>query len=175
MLLQYAAILTLELFWCQTSNANQANKGYIPPTDRQSNSSQTRQAAGSRGCNVGNRSTFLSLSISQNFILENTSSNPSIKFNISSIPKQPIVVTLTQPNRIEPLFETQINANRSGAWLIIARPEIPLLENQQYVWTVMIVCNNLNPSQNQYVRSSFTYISNTSKTEIYSKRTLVEP
>lgn len=151
------AILTLELICCQIVKANSANQGYTPPVNQESNPNQRRQAAGSRGCENESNSTSLRLLTPNELNIKSKSNNPTLMFDISAIPQQPVIVTLTQPNKIEPIFETEITINRAGIWSITAQPKVPLLENQQYVWTVMIVCNDLNPSQNQYIRFSFEY------------------
>lgn len=156
-LLHCFAILTLELIGCQIVKANSANQGYTPPVNQESNSTQRRQAAGSRGCENQNNSTSLRVLTSNALNIKSKSNNPTLMFDISSIPQQPVIVTLTQPNKIEPIFETEITINRIGIWSITAQPKFPLLENQQYVWTVMIVCNDLDPSQNKYIRFSFQY------------------
>lgn len=149
------AILTLQLFFCQTVTANSANRGYTPPVNQKSTTAQRRQAAGSRGCGVEENSISLNLLEPQNSEFPPQKNNQIVVFDISAIPKHPVIVTLTQPNVIEPVFETEININRPGIWTITAEPKVPLSENQHYVVTVLIPCNISNSSQSIYVRSLY--------------------
>jgi|GEM_PF-4358816 len=155
-LLYLLAILTLVFIPCQAVDANySANRGYTPPVDQKSSTSQRRAAAGSRGCSTENNSITLNLLESQETFLSKKTTKPNIAFNISSVPKYPVIITLTQPDKIEPVFETKLNIVHAGPWSVTAQPKSSLLVGQHYVWTVMIVCNNLNPSQNLYFRSLY--------------------
>lgn len=154
--LNLLAILALVFVPCKEGNASySANRGYTPPVDQKSSTSQRRAAAGSRGCSKENNSIILNLLESQETVLSRKTTQPNITFNISSIPKYPVIITLTQPNKIEPIFETKLNIDQAGTWSVKAQPKSSLLANQNYVWTVMIVCNNLNPSDNLYFRSLY--------------------
>ena len=155
-LLSLLAILTLQFLFCQTVTASSANRGYTPPVNQKSTTTQRRQASGSRGCGVENNLISLNLLEPQNYEFPRQKTSPIVVFDISDIPKYSVVVTLTQPDKIEPVFETEIKINRPGIWTVNAKPEVSLTENQHYVVTVLIACDhNSNPSQSMYVRSLY--------------------
>lgn len=149
------AILALQLFFCQEIMASSANQGYTPPFEKKSTSNQRRQASGSRGCRAGENFVSLDLLDLKSADLTTEKNEPIIAFSISEVPKEPVIVTLTEHNTIEPLFETTINVNRSGIWYVAADIKDSFSEDRHYVATVVLACNNFNPSQNIYVRSLY--------------------
>ena len=151
----FVAILALQLFFCQEIIASSANQGYTPPFKNKSTSNQRRQASGSRGCRVGENFISLDLLDVKSTDLTAEKNKPIVVFSISEIPKEPVIVTLTEPNTIEPIFETTINVDRSGIWYVAADIKDSFSEDRHYVTTVLLACNNFNPSQSIYVRSLY--------------------
>lgn len=149
------AILTSQLSFCQMGTASSANRGYTPPINQESTTTQRRQAAGSRGCGTKEKPISLSLLVPQQSDIKNLENIPTVVFDISSIPEYPVVITLTEPNKIEPIFEREILINRPGIWTVVPDSEVNLLQNQQYVVTVLVACNNSNSSKSIYVRSIY--------------------
>lgn len=135
--------------------ASKANRGYTPPVDPKSTSNQTRQASGSRGCELEEESISLKLLKPQDSELFPANNQPLVVFNISAAPKDAVIVSLTQPNKVEPVFVREITIVRPGTWTVVANPEIDLVEEQDYVLTVLVPCNSYDISQNTYIRSLY--------------------
>lgn len=131
---------------------------YIPPN---TNTRQQRtSSSGNRGgCNISTKSPgqiLITLLSPEEHIPNTASDRPTLLFKITSIPDEPIIITVVDPDLTEPIVEKKIAVHNGGIIAFKIPPETPPLEvSKEYIWTVMIPCSWSSPSKNIYARASF--------------------
>lgn len=135
-------------------------KGYMPPPNREDRAQRT-QGAGSRGCSES-QPVSLNLITPNNHVPTTVSGRPTFLWYVSA----PVSMrfSLVEPGVANPVFNTKLQAKKSGIVQLGIQSKIPeLKEGKEYRWTVSIICNEEHPSENIYARA---WIERVSKTPI---------
>ncbi|MDY7014359.1 MAG: DUF928 domain-containing protein, partial [Cyanobacteriota bacterium] len=100
------------------------------------------QGSGSRGCAQGDLAEVTLLIPSKTVAGQTVSPRPTFLWKVSEPVSEPIKFTIWQPGEIEPLYETQIDADEAGIVAVQLPDNSPELNpNQLYTWTVSLICN----------------------------------
>ena len=141
--------LFLPSSYLNLAQSNQANQGYVPPAkDREQ---QKATSSGSRGCSsepinivpliptVGTPTTI--------------SANPNFLLLVQSQPNLPVHFSLVEPGVVKPVWENELNIERTGVLSVPTPPSINLDIGKEYVWNLKAICNPHRPSENWYIRA----------------------
>lgn len=132
---------------------------YVPPGDRKA--PQRTEGSGARGC-TNSIPVTLNLLAPNDHIARTTLAHPTFLWHISSATTAPMVFTLTAPGNNQPIFQKRMKADKAGiVELKLPQETAELALNQQYRWTVALVCNEKRPSQNINARAWIERVGNT--------------
>lgn len=138
------------------ANAAEA-KQYVPPTGR--DRPQRTEGSGARGC-TDSIPVSLNLLTPNDHIAQTVSGRPSFLWYVSKATTAPMVFTLVEPGRTQPIFQEQLKVDKAGIVKVELPRQIPELSvGKEYRWTVALVCNQKRPSENIYARAWIERIS----------------
>lgn len=131
----------------------QAKMAYNPPGGRKR--LQRTEGSGARGCTNLKNPVKLSLLTPNDHIALTTSARPTFLWHVSGVTEAPISFTITAPGAKQPIYQTdKLKANKAGIMKLELPTDVPELAlNQQYRWTVGIICNKERPSENINARA----------------------
>ncbi|MDY6782056.1 MAG: DUF928 domain-containing protein [Cyanobacteriota bacterium] len=117
------------------------------------------QGSGSRGCEQGDLAEVTLLIPSEEVAGQTVSSHPSVFLHLSKSVPVPIKFTLSQPGGIEPVYETQIEVPEAGTIELELPVDSPELSNDEiYMWSVTLLCNEKRPSANPFYFSWIEFV-----------------
>ena len=141
--------LFLPSSYLNLAQSNQANQGYVPPAkDREQ---QKATSSGSRGCS-GEPIDIVPL-IPADRTLTTISANPNFLFLVQSQPNLPVHFSLVEPGVVKPVWENELNIERSGILSVPIPQSVNLDIGKEYVWNLKAICNPHRPSENWYIRA----------------------
>ena len=124
-------------------------QGYNPPENF--SRIERTQGAGSRGCSEG-QPISLNLITPNDHVATTVSGHPTFMWHVSA--PAPMSFALVEPGVAKPVLEKQLKVEKAGIVQLDLPQEIPqFVEGKEYRWTVSIVCDENNPSENIYARS----------------------
>lgn len=136
------------------TKTSDAETVYVAPSLASKSAQQTRANA-SRGCASTNQKTKpISLLAPTNHVAQTINTKPSFLVNIPEDTDETWIVTVAQPQTIEPIAELKLSGRKPKGVMPI-KIESDLKSNTNYVMTIMILCNPDRPSENSYIRTSF--------------------
>jgi hypothetical protein len=144
--------ITLNSFLSFTINdeAAHADMQYVPPAGSRP---QRTAGSGARGC-TNSIPVSLNLLTPSDHTARTTLSHPTFLWHISHATSTPLVFTLTAPHAKQPIFQKRLQANQAGIMqLQLPADTVGLNQNQEYRWTVALVCSEKRPSQNINARA----------------------
>ncbi len=136
---------------------------YVPPTSK--SQIQRQESAGSRGEGCPSDSIgSLSLLIPSDHIGLTSTDHPTFFWYVSKTPSNVMKFELTQPGVSKPLLVKQFSNVKNGIFQL----ELPnnvqgLSADQEYRWTVSLICNAKHPSKNIYVQGLIKRIDNSTQ------------
>lgn len=123
---------------------------YVPPNR---GAPKATLGAGSRGC-VQSLPMSLRLLVPNDHIGLTTSGHPTFAWYVSEALVVPMEFALIEPGVPEPLFVTQVTANRKGTFAVkLPKSLAAIAANKQYRWSVSLICNPRRRSNDVYVQS----------------------
>lgn len=126
-------------------------KQYVPPADRAR--PQRTEGSGSRGC-TNSIPVSLKLLTPNDHIARTVSARPTFFWYLSDTTNVPMVFSLVEPGKSEPIFQQQLKADKAGIIKVELPPNVPeLAVGREYRWTVALVCSEKRPSENIYARA----------------------
>lgn len=135
-----------------TLTASASTKRTIPQIQREP--IEDVEAGGSRGCSTEIASTSLILLTPRNQTQLTVSKRPTFVWYVS---KASVTVrfTLIKPETPGFIYRQSVQLNQPGFVALRLPPDTELVENQEYRWTVTVVCNELKPSSNRSIWAWF--------------------
>ncbi|NJO93771.1 MAG: DUF928 domain-containing protein [Hydrococcus sp. RM1_1_31] len=85
---------------------------YVPPADSENSSEQQTTVSTSRGCSENDAE--LTLVVPEKSIAQTSTPHPTFLFHLSSIPSQPLRVSVTEPNVVKSIFEQDFTVKKAG-------------------------------------------------------------
>lgn len=147
---QNTTLLNLSSSDGSIANAAQV-KQYVPPTDRPR--PQRTEGSGSRGC-TNSMPVSLKLLTPNDHIARTVSARPTFFWYLSDTTNVPMVFSLVEPGKSEPIFQQQLKADKAGIVKVELPTNVPeLAVGREYRWTVSLVCSQKRPSENVYARA----------------------
>lgn len=147
---QHTTLLNLSSSDGSIANAAQV-KQYVPPTDRPR--PQRTEGSGSRGC-TNSMPVSLKLLTPNDHIARTVSARPTFFWYLSDTTNVPMVFSLVEPGKSEPIFQQQLKADKAGIVKVELPTNVPeLAVGREYRWTVSLVCSQKRPSENVYARA----------------------
>ncbi len=115
-----------------------SNFSYIPPTRGMP---RRTQGTGTRGCDQS-QSVALKLLVPNDHTAQTLSGHPTFFWYVSEVPREPIEFALVESGVAQPIFVKQLQLDKAG----IVRLEMPknlpeLIPNRDYRWSVTLICN----------------------------------
>ena len=153
---------TSETGWREEVIINDGNRAYIPPHD--SLEQKRANELVSRNQDTCAKEVRV-VELIPNHVPNTISDSPSFLYYFSKIPDKKVLLSISEPKVIEPLFEEEITIERSG--IIEIKPTLAkqLVENKYYVVSLTIVCNQKRPSKNKYIRYAFKRVPKSAQLE----------
>ena len=128
--------------------AAETEKKYTPTTIEREPVSDS-EAGGSRGCSQAMGTTPLIFLIPRDQVQPTLSRHPTFVWYLPQPVSVPLRFTLIQPGTTGIIYRQEIQADQAGIFRLKLPASLPeLRENQEYRWTVTLVCNDLKPSSN---------------------------
>ena len=134
----------------------QSNFSYVPPYRE---GPRRTQGTGSRGCDKS-QSVALNLLVPNDHTAQTLSGHPTFFWHVSEIPKEPMEFSLVESGVAQPIFVQQLQLQKAG----VVRMEMPknlpeLVPGKEYRWSVTLVCNANQRSNDTFAQSWIKRIS----------------
>ena len=128
--------------------AAETQKKYTPTTVEREPVSDS-EAGGSRGCSQAMGTTPLVFLTPRDQVQPTLSRHPTFVWYLPHPVSVPVRFTLIEPGTTNIIYRQEIQGNQAGIFVLKLPASLPeLRENQEYRWTVTLVCNDLKPSSN---------------------------
>ncbi len=134
-----------------TTHTVLAQLTYRPSSSRQQQ--QQTQSATTRGC--GSSVAQLQLLAPGDRVAVTVSKHPTFLLSVSDMPDSAITVSLTQPHVAETLWKTSRIIKSKGIFSVKLPASVKLQNNTDYILTVELPCDTLNPDSSVFVRVVF--------------------
>ena len=122
-------------------------KKYTPTIERKPVSQS--EAAGSRGCVRAMGTTPLVFLIPRERVQPTLSRHPTFIWYLPQPVPVPLRFTLIKPGTMDVIYRQEIQGDKAGIFVLKLPTNLSKLsENQEYRWTITLVCNDLKPSSN---------------------------
>ena len=155
-------IISSFLLFSSSSLAVSWLEGYQPPKNKQQRYQRRNSSSGgSRSfCEnpLGNKQLSLVVP-KQQTVHQTASARPKLFIQTEGPATIPVIFTLVDPDKIEPLVEKQSLISQSRYQQIFIPPEIKLQENKIYSWFIAIPCQNNPDKIREVLKASIQYIS----------------
>jgi Domain of Unknown Function (DUF928) len=119
---------------------------YIPRTPRSEKPRET-QASTSRGCPYNLSGLIVPLAPSTHVGLT-VSARPTLLFALVRKSPVPIKLVVAAIDGREPLLEQPLSFDTPGIKRVSLPSEIELETNKEYIWSIVLICNRVRPSEN---------------------------
>lgn len=123
---------------------------YVPP---QRGVPRRTQGAGSRGC-TQSQIVELALLVPNDHTAQTLSSHPTFSWYLSTVPSEPLEFALVKSGVAEPIFVKQLQVQKPGIVQLELPKNLPeLVLNQEYRWSVTLICNPERRSNDTFAQS----------------------
>lgn len=123
--------------------------GYTPP-DR--GAPRRTRGAGSRGCS-NSENAELQLLIPTDHTGQTLAAHPTLYWYLSEPVSVPLEITLIDPEDPTPIYSETLTTDVSGIMQLTVPDTAPELNiDQEYTWSVSLICNPERPSTNVFVQ-----------------------
>lgn len=125
------------------------NFSYVPPTRGMP---RRTQGTGTRGCDQS-QPVALKLLVPNDHTAQTLSGHPTFFWYVSEIPREPIEFALVESGVAQPIFVKQLQLDKAGIVQLEMPKNLPeLVPNREYRWSVTLICNANQRSNDSFAQ-----------------------
>lgn len=125
---------------------------YIPPRSERQEKPKSTESSANRGCR-NNLANVITLIVPTNHIAQTVSSRPVLYYFLHQKETVEATLSLAEIDGKNAIVERSIKLDQPGINGIKLPPEVQLKVNQEYIWTITLICNKKRPSANREIQA----------------------